>query len=142
MAASLPFGDQLLTPSPPRVPTQQWRDTGAQVSVGVAYCWGTSAYPKSAPGYTPRQHPRCRGSMRLRGKPSPSGLRGDCLHHRVHLHSEGVQQLYLSSRHARPFAWSITPSRAPFHPPVCVLWSHQTPHKTHVARENRHRTNL
>ncbi|KAG0710005.1 hypothetical protein GWK47_002606 [Chionoecetes opilio] len=86
MAASLPV---VISCSRPRAtcPYTAWRTLGRKCLWRVAYCWGTSAYPNVTPGYTHGSHPRCRGQHATPGNHHLSGLRGDCLHHRVHLHS-------------------------------------------------------
>ncbi|KAG0712342.1 hypothetical protein GWK47_018723 [Chionoecetes opilio] len=95
MAASLPV---VISCSRPRAtcPLHSMRTLWRKCLWRVAYCWGTSAYPNVAPGYTHGSHPRCRGQHATPGNHHLSGLRGDCLHHRVLYIAEGVQQLYLS----------------------------------------------
>ncbi|KAG0730145.1 hypothetical protein GWK47_028886 [Chionoecetes opilio] len=142
MAASLPG---VISCSRPRATGSlpAVADTGAQVSVRVAYFLGDLGISQRQLQATPTTVTHVLpGAACDSWEPSPVrspwGLSPpqSCIYI-----AEGVQQLYLSLKACKALPWSITPSRAPFHPPVCVLSSHQTPHKTHVPR-NRHLTNL
>ncbi|KAG0710074.1 hypothetical protein GWK47_023549 [Chionoecetes opilio] len=72
MAASLPV---VISCSGPLAPTCPLHSSGghwgASVCGGSPTVGGPRHIPTSAPGYTHGSHPRCRGSMRLLGKPSP-----------------------------------------------------------------------
>ncbi|KAG0720856.1 hypothetical protein GWK47_006581 [Chionoecetes opilio] len=120
-------------------------DTGAQVSGGGSPTVGGPRHiPTSAPGYTHGSPHVAGGSMRLLGTITCQVSVGtvpqttECIYI---AEGRGSNSTY-RSRHARALRLvHHTFLRAPFHPPVCVLWSHQTPQKTHVVRK-RHLTNL
>ncbi|KAG0694038.1 hypothetical protein GWK47_027307 [Chionoecetes opilio] len=133
-------GDQLLTPSRLVSLHSSGGHWGASVCGGSPTVGGPRHIPTSAPGYTHGSHPRCRGQHAPPGSHHLSGLRGTVSTTECIYIAEGVQQLYLSLKACKALRLVHHTFPRPFHPPVCVLWSHQTPHKTHVAR-NRHLTN-
>ncbi|KAG0723765.1 hypothetical protein GWK47_042006 [Chionoecetes opilio] len=106
-----------VTPSRLGVPTQQWRTRG-QVSVGGRLFWGPGI-PQRHPRLPHGSHPTFRGSMRLRGKPSPVGPRGDCPHPGAS-HTRRRAELYLPQGIPGPSPGPHTFPAPPFtHQCVC-----------------------
>ncbi|KAG0718159.1 hypothetical protein GWK47_000807 [Chionoecetes opilio] len=120
MAASLPV---VISCSRPRVscPYTAVADTGAQVSVAGRLLLGDLGISQRQLQATPTAVTHVAGgSMRLLGTITCQVSVGTVSTTECIYIAEGVQQLYLSLKAARPFAWSITPSRAPFtHQCVC-----------------------
>ncbi|KAG0701137.1 hypothetical protein GWK47_025386 [Chionoecetes opilio] len=114
---------------------------GASVCGGSPMLGASGIIPTSAPGYTHDRHPRLPGAACDPGNHHLSGLRGTVSTTECIYIAEGVQQLYLSLKACKALRRVLTPSAPPFTHQWGVLSSHQTPHKTHVAR-NRHLTNL
>ncbi|KAG0711217.1 hypothetical protein GWK47_021093 [Chionoecetes opilio] len=134
-------GDQLLTPSRHVSLHSSGGHWGASVCGGSPTVGGPRHIPTSAPGYTHGSHPRCRGQHATPGNHHLSVSVGTVSTTECIYIAEGVQQLYLSLKACKALRLVHHTFPRPLSPPVCVLWSHQTPHKTHVAR-NRHLTNL
>ena len=84
---SLPMMHQLLPPPRHVFLHSSGRHWGASVCGGLPTVGGPRHITTSAPGYTYGSHPHCRGQHVPSGNHHMSGLCGDCLHHRAHLHS-------------------------------------------------------
>ncbi|KAG0719863.1 hypothetical protein GWK47_049616 [Chionoecetes opilio] len=129
MAAPLPV---VISCSRPRAtcPYTAVADTGRKCPVaGRLLLGGLGISQRQPPGPHPRQSPTLPGQHALLENPHLSGLRGDCLPPQSASYiPKACSKSTYRSRHARPFAWSITPSRAPFHPPVgCFCGAIDTP---------------
>ncbi|KAG0712824.1 hypothetical protein GWK47_017580 [Chionoecetes opilio] len=114
-------GDQLLTGPSRHVSYTAVADTGAQVSVAGRLLLGDLGISQRQLQATPTAVTHVAGgSMGLLGTITCQVSVGTVSTTECIYIAQGVQQLYLSLKACKPFAWSITPSAPPFTPTKCV----------------------
>ncbi|KAG0722085.1 hypothetical protein GWK47_045136 [Chionoecetes opilio] len=120
--ASLPVGDQAAhSPQRHRVPTQQWRTLGRKFCAGRLLL-GDLAYPNVQLPATPTTVTNfAGGSMRLPGNHHCQVSWGLASTQSASTYPKACSTLLSAQGMQGPFAWSITPSRAPSPTSVCSV---------------------